>query len=51
MPEKIDVVSSYTLANFPKDLQKKVTLLQHFRSYLEGDGQKVKFTKININSC
>ena len=42
MPEKIDVVSSYTLANFPKDLQKKVTLLQHFRSYLEGDGQKVK---------
>jgi polo-like kinase 1 len=43
MPEKIDVVASYTLTNFPKDLQKKVTLLQHFRSYLEGDGQKSVF--------
>jgi polo-like kinase 1 len=25
------------LTEFPKELQKKVTLLQHFRSYLEGD--------------
>ena len=28
---------SHTLTDYPKDLQKKVTLLQHFRSYLEGD--------------
>ena len=28
-----------TLTDYPKDLQKKVTLLQHFRSYLEGDSK------------
>jgi polo-like kinase 1 len=37
--DKQDIVSSYTLSDYPKDLQKKVTLLQHFRSYLEGDGK------------
>jgi polo-like kinase 1 len=30
-------MTSYTLTDYPKELQKKVTLLQHFRSYLEGD--------------
>lgn len=28
-------MSQYTFTNFPKELQKKVTLLQHFKSYLE----------------
>lgn len=37
--DKQDIVSSYTLTDYPKELQKKVTLLQHFRSYLEGDGR------------
>ena len=36
-PERHEVVSSHTLTDYPKELQKKVTLLQHFRSYLEGD--------------
>jgi polo-like kinase 1 len=27
------------LADYPKELQKKITLLQHFRSYLEGDSK------------
>eukprot|EP00358_Blepharisma_japonicum_P005710 CAMPEP_0202941546 /NCGR_PEP_ID=MMETSP1395-20130829/1677_1 /ASSEMBLY_ACC=CAM_ASM_000871 /TAXON_ID=5961 /ORGANISM="Blepharisma japonicum, Strain Stock R1072" /LENGTH=406 /DNA_ID=CAMNT_0049636871 /DNA_START=447 /DNA_END=1664 /DNA_ORIENTATION=+ len=36
-PEKQDIVTSHTLTDYPKELQKKVTLLQHFRSYLEGD--------------
>ena len=49
MPEKIDIVSSYTLSTFPKELQKKVTLLSHFRSYLEGDGQKVIYKLLNFN--
>ena len=40
--DKQDVVSSYTLTDYPKELQKKVTLLQHFRSYLEGDGKEVQ---------
>lgn len=38
--EKKDVRAYYTLSNYPKDLQKKITLLQHFRSYLEGDHLK-----------
>ena len=33
------IVSTHTLSEYPKELQKKVTLLQHFRSYLEGDGK------------
>jgi polo-like kinase 1 len=37
--DKQEIVSSYTLTDFPKDLQKKVTLLQHFRSYLEGENK------------
>ena len=36
-PERQDVIQNHTLTNFPKELQKKVTLLQHFRSYLEGE--------------
>ena len=37
--DKQDVVTSHTLTDYPKELQKKVTLLQHFRSYLENDGK------------
>lgn len=33
--EKQDVMSTYQLTDHPKELQKKMTLLQHFRSYLE----------------
>jgi len=33
--EKQDVMSQYSFANFPQEIQKKVTLLQHFKSYLE----------------
>lgn len=35
--DKADVMASYTLEDYPKTLQKKVTLLQHFRNYLEQD--------------
>lgn len=35
--DKQDVTVGYTLKDYPKELQKKVTLLQHFRSYLEGN--------------
>ena len=35
--DKQDIMTSHTLTEYPKELQKKVTLLQHFRSYLEGD--------------
>jgi polo-like kinase 1 len=34
-PERVDTATSYTLTDFPKEMTKKVTLLQHFRSYLE----------------
>jgi polo-like kinase 1 len=35
--DKQEIVSSHSLSDYPKELQKKVTLLQHFKSYLEGD--------------
>ncbi|MCQ2820515.1 MAG: protein kinase [archaeon] len=35
--DKQEIINSHTLSNYPKELQKKVTLLQHFKSYLEGD--------------
>lgn len=31
---------THTLTDFPKELQKKITLLQHFRSYLESNTNK-----------
>ena len=34
--DRQDIGRQYTLTEYPKELQKKVTLLQHFRSYLEG---------------
>jgi polo-like kinase 1 len=33
--DKKDVGKEHTLTDYPKELAKKVTLLQHFRSYLE----------------
>ena len=38
--DKQEVITSHTLTDYPKDLHKKVTLLQHFKSYLEGDQNK-----------
>jgi len=41
-PQKQDVANEYTLTDYPKDLQKKVTLLQHFKSHLENEESKHK---------
>jgi polo-like kinase 1 len=38
--DKQELVSNHSLTDYPKDLQKKVTLLQHFRSYLEGENKE-----------
>jgi len=35
--DKQDIISQHTLSEYPKELKKKVTLLQHFKNYLEGD--------------
>lgn len=54
--EKQDVMTQYSFGNFPKDLQKKVTLLQHFKSYLEQNyepqekEQLVQRNKLNANN-
>jgi len=40
--DKQDIISSHTLTDYPKELQKKVTLLQHFKSYLEGDAKDLQ---------
>lgn len=37
--DKQDVMTSHTLTDYPKELQKKITLLQHFKSYLEGNSK------------
>ena len=39
--DRQDVGTSHKLTDYPKEHQKKVTLLQHFRSYLEGGDNKV----------
>ena len=37
-PDRQEVIVTHTMENYPKEtLQKKVTLLQHFKNYLEGD--------------
>jgi len=38
--DKKDIGKGHRLQDYPKELQKKVTLLQHFRSYLEGSDKE-----------
>ena len=45
-PEKTEVVAIHNMDNFPKDLQKKVTLLQHFTNYLDGENNDKKDEKV-----
>ena len=35
--DKQEIISSHSITDYPKELHKKATLLQHFKSYLEGD--------------
>ena len=58
--DKQEVIASHTVIDYPPELHKKVTLLQHFKAYLEGDGKKpivapVKqdssFTKLKNNGA
>ncbi|CAD8127828.1 unnamed protein product [Paramecium sonneborni] len=37
--DKQDICETHNLNDYPQELHKKVTLLQHFRSYLEGEPQ------------
>jgi len=39
LADRQDVSKEYTIADYPATLQKKVTLLHHFRSYLEGSAK------------
>lgn len=39
--DKNEELHKYNFKNYPKEMQKKVTLLQHFRSYLEGQEKKI----------
>ena len=36
-PDRQEVIVTHKIDEYPKELQKKVTLLQHFKNYLEGD--------------
>ena len=35
--DRQEVIQTHNMNEFPKELQKKVTLLQHFKNYLEGE--------------
>jgi polo-like kinase 1 len=39
--EKQDTVTTHTLTDYPKELQKKVTLVQHFKGYLESEAKNI----------
>jgi len=40
--EKTEEAKTYTMTNYPKELHKKAVLLQHFKSYLEGENAQKK---------
>ena len=37
--DRQDIMVTHNLVDYPKDLHKKVTLLQHFKNYLENDAK------------
>ena len=45
--DKQEIIYSHTLDDYPKDLQKKVTLLNHFKNYLEGESSSTETTPGN----
>jgi polo-like kinase 1 len=47
--EKQDVMVTHSLTDYPKDLAKKVTLLQHFRSYLENNTSSQQNVEVGAN--
>jgi polo-like kinase 1 len=47
--DKQEIVTGHSLSDYPQTLQKKVTLLQHFKNYLEGENNSGNMN-ININS-
>jgi hypothetical protein len=47
--DRTDILTAYKLSSYPKALHKKVTLLQHFRSYLEG--VRTQSTQFAVENC
>ena len=47
-PDRQDIIQSHSLNDYPSELQKKVTLLQHFRSYLDDDKKKKENDQTNV---
>ena len=45
-----EIMSTHTMNDYPKDLQRKVTLLQHFKKYLEGDNNSNEKEIQNIST-
>ena len=45
--DKQEIINSHYINDFPKDLQKKVTLLNHFKNYLEGESNPVESQQSN----
>ena len=47
--ERQDVMSSFPMNNYPKELNKKVTLLQHFKNYLEEESNQDNMPSVTKN--
>ncbi len=48
--KKVDIVQSHTLEKYPTELKKKITLVKHFMTYLEGETKlRIKRTPYDKN--
>ncbi|CAK65757.1 unnamed protein product (macronuclear) [Paramecium tetraurelia] len=45
--DKQDAIEKFSINSYPKELQKKVTLLQHFKSYLDADSKTITSSDTN----
>jgi len=48
--DRVDEVNKYTMDSYPKELHKKVVLLQHFKNYLEGAKKSLSPTELDEGS-
>ncbi len=40
--DKLDFMYHYNLTEYPKEIQKKITLLSHFKNFLEGESMNIE---------
>lgn len=50
MTDKQEIIALHTLTNYPKELKKKVTLLNHFKSYLTDSSNAIDHPMMMMNN-